>query len=96
MIARGDLEVRLLRQFRMSWSYMLTGLDDDYDDRRPQRRRYEEPLSVTLRKQIMSIAESVSAPSSCSYLYLTGFLATPKGRGRRCGHRRHLSDKLFR
>lgn len=32
--------------------------EDDYD-RRPQRRRYEEPLSVTLRKQVLSIAESV-------------------------------------
>jgi len=32
--------------------------DDDYD-RRPQRRRYEEPLSVKIRKQLLSIAESV-------------------------------------
>ncbi len=35
-------------------------LEDDFEDRRPQRRRYEEPLSVTLRKQVLSIAESVS------------------------------------
>lgn len=33
--------------------------DDDFDDRRPMRRRYEEPLSVKLRKQVLSIAESV-------------------------------------
>lgn len=32
--------------------------DDDYD-RRPQRRRYEEPLAVKVRKQLLSIAESV-------------------------------------
>lgn len=32
--------------------------DEDYD-RRPQRRRYEEPLAVKLRKQLLSIAESV-------------------------------------
>lgn len=31
--------------------------EDDYD-RRPQRRRYEEPLSVKVRKQLLSIAES--------------------------------------
>ncbi|KAI9808540.1 MAG: hypothetical protein M1825_003689 [Sarcosagium campestre] len=32
--------------------------DDDDGDRRPQRRRYEEPLAVKLRKQLLSIAES--------------------------------------
>jgi nuclear cap-binding protein subunit 1 len=37
---------------------MLIRSDDEYDGRN-QRRRYEEPLSVSLRKQIMSIAESV-------------------------------------
>ncbi|RDW89314.1 putative nuclear cap-binding complex subunit NCBP1 [Coleophoma cylindrospora] len=31
--------------------------EDDYD-RRPQRRRYEEPLSVKVRKQLLAIAES--------------------------------------
>lgn len=31
--------------------------EDDYD-RRPQRRRYEEPLSVRVRKQLLAIAES--------------------------------------
>ncbi|KAI9746336.1 MAG: hypothetical protein M1818_000048 [Claussenomyces sp. TS43310] len=32
--------------------------DDDDFDRRPQRRRYEEPLSVRVRRQLLSIAES--------------------------------------
>jgi nuclear cap-binding protein subunit 1 len=32
--------------------------DDDEYDRRPQRRRYEEPLSVKIRKQLLAIAES--------------------------------------
>ncbi|KIV85171.1 hypothetical protein PV11_00901 [Exophiala sideris] len=33
--------------------------DDDFEDRRgPQRRRYEEPLAVTVRKQVLSVAES--------------------------------------
>ena len=32
--------------------------DDDEFDHRPQRRRYEEPIAVTLRKQVLSIAES--------------------------------------
>ena len=40
------------------WIKLTKTEDDDYD-RRPQRRRYEEPLSVTLRKQVLSIAESV-------------------------------------
>ncbi|KAI0024428.1 MIF4G like-domain-containing protein [Xylariomycetidae sp. FL0641] len=31
--------------------------DDDYD-RRPQRRRYEAPLPVRIRKQLLSLAES--------------------------------------
>ena len=47
---------------------MLYGLtlssDDDFEDRRQQRRRYEEPLAVTLRKQILSLAESVRMSSS--------------------------------
>lgn len=38
---------------------VLTDSDDDYDDRRPQRRRYEEPLAATVRKQVLSIAENV-------------------------------------
>jgi nuclear cap-binding protein subunit 1 len=33
-------------------------IDEDDYDRRPQRRRYEEPLSVKIRKQLLSIAES--------------------------------------
>lgn len=32
--------------------------DEDDFDRRPQRRRYEEPLSSRMRKQLLSIAES--------------------------------------
>ena len=50
------------RQIRMVGCRILTTRveDDDYD-RRPQRRRYEEPLATSLRKQILSIAESVSA-----------------------------------
>ncbi|KAG9235498.1 MIF4G like-domain-containing protein, partial [Amylocarpus encephaloides] len=37
--------------------------EDDYD-RRPQRRRYEEPLSVKIRKQLLAIAESPLKPVS--------------------------------
>jgi nuclear cap-binding protein subunit 1 len=35
--------------------------DDDYD-RRPQRRRYEDPLVVRVRKQLLAIAESPLKP----------------------------------
>lgn len=38
---------------------LIEGTDDDEFDRRPQRRRYEEPLDVKVRKQLLSIAESV-------------------------------------
>jgi nuclear cap-binding protein subunit 1 len=34
------------------------GLEDEYNDRQPQRRRYEEPLAITIRKAVLSIAES--------------------------------------
>lgn len=33
-------------------------IDEDDYDRRPQRRRYEEPLSVKVRKQLLAVAES--------------------------------------
>ncbi|KAI9772878.1 MAG: hypothetical protein M1840_008760 [Geoglossum simile] len=36
--------------------------DDDDFDRRPQRRRYEEPPVVKIRKQLLSIAESLRKP----------------------------------
>lgn len=32
--------------------------DEDYD-RRPQRRRYDEPLHIRVRKQLLAVAESV-------------------------------------
>ncbi|CAD6572438.1 MAG: hypothetical protein ASARMPREDX12_005221 [Alectoria sarmentosa] len=32
--------------------------DDDEHDRRPQRRRYEEPLHLKVRKQLLGVAES--------------------------------------
>ena len=33
--------------------------DDDHGDRRQQKRRYEEPLAVKVRKEMLTIAESV-------------------------------------
>lgn len=41
----------------------FTADDDDYDRRGPQRRRYEEPFSSRIRKQILSIAESPLKPA---------------------------------
>lgn len=40
-------------------------LDDEDEDRRPQRRRHDEPLFVQVRRQLLTIAESVR-----SYLHL--------------------------
>ena len=31
--------------------------NDDWEDRRPQRRRYEEPIRVTLRKKVLAVGE---------------------------------------
>ncbi|KAH0543349.1 hypothetical protein FGG08_002305 [Glutinoglossum americanum] len=42
-------------------SGLISQDDDDYD-RRPQRRRYEEPPVVKIRKQLLSIAESLKKP----------------------------------
>lgn len=46
----------------------LTSTDDDEYDRRPQRRKHEEPLAVTLRKQILCIAESVMSRGAVSLI----------------------------
>lgn len=43
-------------------------VDDDEYDRRPQRRRYEEPLHVKVQKQLLGIAESVhNEPITCKH-----------------------------
>lgn len=39
-------------------AWLIRFIDDDEFDRRPQRRRYEEPLSGKIRKQLLTIAES--------------------------------------
>jgi hypothetical protein len=41
--------------------------DDDDFDRRPQRRRYEEPLYVQVRRQLLTIAESVCVSFSLAF-----------------------------
>lgn len=56
IIAKGDIGVRM--QQWNSPCTQLTLLDDEQYDRQPQRRRYEEPLSVRVRKQLLAIAES--------------------------------------
>ncbi|KAJ5107568.1 hypothetical protein N7456_004243 [Penicillium angulare] len=38
----------------------VTEVNDDDFDRRPQRRRYEEPLFVQVRRQLLTIAESAA------------------------------------
>jgi hypothetical protein len=37
------------------------GTDDDEVERRPQRRRYEEPVASRLRRELVVIAENVRA-----------------------------------
>lgn len=57
-IARGDTEVKLqLQPIHLVQRADRVFQDDDYD-RQPQRRRYEEPLAVRVRKQLLAIAES--------------------------------------
>ena len=43
---------------QITYKGLTSLIDDDDFDRRPQRRRYEEPLPVKIRKQLLSIAES--------------------------------------
>lgn len=50
---------------RLIPSIMFT--DDDDFDRRPQRRRYEEPLYVQVRRQLLTIAESVCVSFSLAF-----------------------------
>ena len=57
-IGNADLEVCQTPLFLKLGSPVATE-DDDYD-RRPQRRRYDEPAHVKLRKTLLSLAESVS------------------------------------
>jgi nuclear cap-binding protein subunit 1 len=46
----------------LSRTRLTDSTDDDDFDRRPQRRRYEEPLPVRMRRQLLSIAESPLKP----------------------------------
>lgn len=39
-------------------SLLICCQDDDEHDRRPQRRRYDAPLPVRIRKQLLGLAES--------------------------------------
>jgi hypothetical protein len=59
--ASADTEVRkgFERLERMNRTY--TGADDDEVERRPQRRRYEEPVASRLRRELVVIAENVKA-----------------------------------
>lgn len=71
--------------------------DDDYDRR--QRRRYEEPLVAKIRRQLLTIAESVRSRVSRALLaYMTLFcmanahvVGSPTS-GRRCSKHRQKRD----
>lgn len=54
---RGE-STRVIQQTAVN----LSPSDDDFDDRRPPRRRYEEPIAITLRKQVLGLAEASGAP----------------------------------
>lgn len=58
--ASGAIEVRkMLSRFLAAADHHA---EDDDLDRRPPRRRYEEPAHIKLRKQLLAIAESVGFP----------------------------------
>jgi hypothetical protein len=91
--ASVDIEVSSLQDLNES---MLTIADDDFDDRRAQRRRYEEPIAVTLRKQVLSIAESVSRVIlAMKRQVLTQFPACPTSRRRCYNDCKDASRQLF-
>ena len=56
-VATG-VDLNTLRHSRYTADMRILIDDDDYD-RRPQRRRYEEPAHVKVRKLLLGIAESV-------------------------------------
>jgi nuclear cap-binding protein subunit 1 len=61
--AREDTEVNTAQSldsssFNENARLTARRVDEEDYDRRPQRRRYEEPLAVKVRKQLLSIAES--------------------------------------
>lgn len=64
--ARGAIEVRLSNPWHLPRADPCPA-DDDEHDRRPQRRRYEEPLHLKVRKQLLGVAESV-----CPHLVTPG------------------------
>lgn len=45
-----------VKEIMLIWNGMI---DDDDNDRRQQRRKYEEPLATKVRRQLLTIAESV-------------------------------------
>jgi len=58
IIGREDIEVRAILKTASSTRLTHGVADEDDYDRRPQRRRYEEPLASRIRKQLLAIAES--------------------------------------
>ena len=58
-IASVVTEVRVSPELTANDARLRFDLDDDDLDRNSQRRRYEEPLHVKVRKQLLGIAESV-------------------------------------
>lgn len=60
--AGRDTEVRLNLGFATGSTRLTISAEEDDYDRRPQRRRYEEPLEDRVRKQLLSIAESPLKP----------------------------------
>lgn len=58
--ASGAIEVRVILELPVRVADQPVPDDEDFD-RRPQRRRYEEPLFVQVRRQLLTIAESVRA-----------------------------------
>ena len=57
-IASGVIEVGLFTLQETPCNADILTDDDEYD-RRPQRRRHEEPVHLKVRKQLLGIAESV-------------------------------------
>lgn len=58
--ASGAIEVRVIPELPVRVADQPVPDDEDFD-RRPQRRRYEEPLFIQVRRQLLAIAESVRA-----------------------------------
>ena len=89
-IAKGVTEVPISHPDDSILSNTLSIEDDDYGNR-SQRRRYEEPRHLKIRKQLLGIAESVGLPERSIGIHSLDYCSLSKDQRRRLIASRELS-----